>query len=135
MNGLPHLNLRGVLLLDFSAHHSLSMTNTMFKHNKAHQCTWHKVTLSRRSMINFIVSISSHVSWTLQKREGQSCPVTVDNDLERLAGEEAQKTWQTSTYCEGLMGTSGLASSLWMLGDCLGDMSLEQCVVVLNGTF
>ena len=40
--------------------HSLSITNTMFKHKGVYQCTWHQDPLGRRSMINFVVVSSDH---------------------------------------------------------------------------
>lgn len=53
-NGLSDLNPNSVLLLDFYAIHSSSLTNTMFKHKDMHQCTWHQDALGQGNFVGVI---------------------------------------------------------------------------------
>ena len=110
-NGPPDLNPSGVQLLDFCAHHRLSITNTMFKHKGVHMCTWHQDNLGHSSMIDFVVVSSDLQPHVLDTRAKRGAMLSTDHFLLvswlRWWGRMQR---MTQTYCEGLLGTSGRVS-------------------------
>lgn len=47
---------------------ALAITNTVFKHKVAHECTWYQATLGQRLMINFVVMLSQLSPYVLHTR-------------------------------------------------------------------
>lgn len=65
------------LLRDFTANHSLSITNTVFEHKRAHKCTWHYI-VGCRSVIHFVIISSDLRQYVLDIQSKRGAELSTD---------------------------------------------------------